>query len=128
MKLLKSMLILSSLFALVGCHGDMSPAASTFRPQQVKVSPDLKDEISFSPVMTSYKGGSLHVEIPLQSTTDFDINVAYRLTYYDDGRNIVGSPTVWQTRLLHSNVFETITGDAPNPQARDFQLELKSAN
>ncbi len=129
MNSLKSLLFLTPLLAVLGCHGgDASLSADSFRPQQVVLAGDLRDEISFSPVMTHYTAGILHVDVPVQSSTDLDIDVSYRFTFLDDGRQPVGSSTPWQTKVLHSNQFETISGDAPAPAARDFRLEIRSAH
>jgi uncharacterized protein YcfL len=127
MKSLKLLLILAPLLALAGCHGDASPTTDHFLPQQVVIADNLRGEISFSPIMSTYKGGTLHVEVPVESTNDFDISVKYRFTWFDDSRKQIDSPTGWQTMLLRSNTFETIVGDAPTSAARDFQLDLRLA-
>ncbi len=126
---LKSMLVLAPLLATVGCHGSdpQQVAPDKFRPQQVNIQPSLRDEIDFSPVMTDYKSGNLHVEVPVRATTDLDINVTYHFIYFDDSHKPIEPATGTETTLLRSNQFEIISGTAPTSQARDFQLDIRIA-
>jgi Protein of unknown function (DUF1425) len=56
-----------------------------------------------------------------------DGTIDYRVTWLDENHTPVDTATAWQTKTLHSNVFEYIQANSSSPRARDFQMDLRYA-
>ncbi len=135
---LKFALAALPLLAAVGCgggpdlppsDGPASPQAETLAPMQVSfTSTDLARSTAVGTITRTIDGvGIMHLNVPIRALTDDDLTVDYRFTYLDENRAVIDQPTAWQTRTLHAGTFEYLTGDAPSPRARDFQLDVRYA-
>jgi uncharacterized protein YcfL len=129
---LKYAALLALLVAGCGPH-DVEPtpaAADKFAPQQIVFSgeDDLSQHLRFQPITRSYdSAGLMHIVVPVRNTVDMDATIDYRVTWLDENHNPVDTATAWQTKTLHSNVFEYIEANSASPRARDFQMDLRYA-
>jgi uncharacterized protein YcfL len=126
----------AALFALLlaGCGShDVTPTAASadkYAPQQIVFSGEdgLADHVRFQPVTRTYdSAGLMHIVVPLRNTVDMDATIDYRVTWLDENHTPVDTATAWQTKTLHSNVFEYIEANSASPRARDFQMDLRYA-
>jgi hypothetical protein len=131
---LKISAVVLSLLAFGGCAApELTPAAARgdkYTADHVVFSgqDDLVDHVAIGNIVRTFdSSGILHVTIPARATTPDDLYVDYRLTYFDENHNPIDTPTAWQTFTLHSNIFEYIQANASTPAARDFQLDVRSA-
>jgi uncharacterized protein YcfL len=120
---------------LAGCGGshDVTPttaSADRYAPQQIVFSgeDDLSDHLRFQAITRTYDAaGLMHIVVPVRNTVDMDATVDYRVTWLDENHTPVDTATAWQTKTLHSNVFEYIEANSSSPRARDFQMDLRYA-
>jgi hypothetical protein len=126
--------LLFAILAVAGCGTvELNPTPARgdrFTADHVVFSgqDDLVDHVAIGNIVRTFdSSGILHVTIPARATTPDDLYVDYRLTYFDENHNPIDVPTAWQTKTLHSNIFEYIQANASSAQARDFQLDFRTA-
>ena len=131
---LKLASVLFPVLALIGCGSpELAPAPATsdhYAPSNVVFSgqTDLNLHIAINPITRRYdSAGLLHIVVPARATTPNDLYVDYRFTYFDENHIPVDVPTAWQTKTLHSDIFETIEGNSSTPRAKDFQIDFREA-
>src|SRR5581483_949108 len=120
--------LLALLIAGCGSH-DVAPTpaqSDQYAPQQIGFSgeDDLRDHLAFQPITRTFdNSGLLHIIVPVRNTIDQDVTVDYKVTWMDDRHSPVDTATAWQTKTLHSNIFEYIEATSTSPRARDFQID-----
>ena len=121
-------LSLSALLAL-GCVA---------HPIQGREDPYLKnpDQLSFTennlrretavgtPVVARDNFGLLFVTVPIRSARNLQLFIDYRVTFYDESRQVVGQ-TGWMSKVLAPNVFDQVSVNSTTPRAADFVVEFR---
>lgn len=117
--------------AAAGCssgNSDVPPMTQgdRFAPQQVMFADrELADSIRIGQVTKSFDAGVLHATVPLRSATEYDQTVQYQFVYFDENHTPIDLPVGWTDVSLNANSFQFVTGTAPGPQAREFQVTFR---
>ena len=126
--------VLLPLLTFAGCGSpDLAPTPPRNEPyalQPVVFSgqDDLSNHVTVGTISKTIDiSGLMHLTVQVRDTNTIDLYVDYRVTYFDDNHTPVDMPTAWQTKTLHSNVFEYIEANASTPRAKDFQIDIRTA-
>ena len=126
--------ILSPLLALSSCaspNPEPTPFHNEINGSQMVIfsgQDDLSSHIALGTLSKSTDtNGLLHVILPVHNSSDLDLYLDYRVTYFDENHTPIDLPGPWETKTLHSNRSEFIQVNASTPRARDFQIELRWA-
>lgn len=72
------------------------------------------------------QSGILYVTVPIRNTTNKQLFVDYRFTFFDaNGQETF--KTGWMNKVLAPNVPDRITGNSTSPRAVDFRMDLRWA-
>ena len=128
------MIVFFPFLALTNCSNPdlvpTSPKNQLYPTQPVVFSgqDDLSTRVAIGSISKTIDlNGLMHFTLQVRNTTNLDSYVDYRITYFDQSHISLDAPTAWQTKTLHSDVFEYIQADAPTPRAKDFQIDFRSA-
>src|SRR4051812_28763541 len=107
-KMTKTIFLLP-LLALIGCvKAPIEGRADTYTEAQVNfVDGDLRDHTAIGrPILSYDESHILHVDVPVRATTDLQLYVDYRVTFFDQNHVPLGPATGWTAHTLPPNVFE----------------------
>ena len=71
-------------------------------------------------------GNLLHVTVPIRSTSNRQLSVEYRTTFFDANGAIINS-TTWFPKTLSPNVPDRIQVNSTSERAADFQIDFRPA-
>lgn len=124
-------LLIVSLLTLVGCNGGAKG------PIQAREDASEWPQISFTdenlrnktavrqPIVSRDEAGNLlHVTVPIRSTSNRQILMEYRASFYDPNGAPI-SQTTWFPKTLNPNTQDTITVNSTSPRAADFQIDFR---
>lgn len=127
-----SVLALAAMPALVGCEEYVKPPIQArqdpFQPGQINMtSDDLRAHTAVDkPDVSRDDGGLLHVTVPIRATTNKQLYIDYRVTFFDrDGAPL--NQTGWFTKTLSPNVHDHFSVNSTSPLAADFQIDVRYA-
>lgn len=129
---MKSMLLTAVLILLAGC-GVKPPIEGRndpYPPGQIHFSNQiLHDETAVGTPVASRDdtGNILYVTIPIRSTTNEQLYIDYRVTFFDRNGQALGPASGWFTRTLTPNVPDHITVNSMSGRAADFQVDFRPA-
>jgi uncharacterized protein YcfL len=114
---------------LIGCvKAPIEARQDPYVDSQVNIaSEDLRTHTAVSaPRVVRDEAGLLHVTLPIRATTNLELYVDYRATFFDATGQTVNQ-LGWQTKILHPNIFEEINVVSTTPRAADFRIDLRYA-
>ena len=128
---MKRFLLIPLFTILVGC-GVKPPIQARNDPyadDQVNVaSAILRDNTAVRPPVATRDetGNILYVTIPIRSTSNQQMYVDYRATFFDrNGQALTNYG--WMTKTLTPNVPDSIVIKSGDPRAADFHVDLRDA-
>ena len=71
-------------------------------------------------------GQILFVTVPVRSTTERQLTIEYRATFFDRNREVI-QETTWFPKTLPPFTQETLTLNSTSPRADDFQFDIRPA-
>ena len=116
------------LFA--GCQSAVRPPiegrADPYQSRQIHfASETLAHDTAVGPaVATRDQAGILHVMVPIRSAINKALYVDYRVTFFDNNRQIVDQ-TGWFNKTLESNTPDRIEVNSTSNRAADFQIDFR---
>lgn len=126
---MKRLLFAVPLLLVVGCvkppiEGRYDP----YVPAQIHLaSEELRRDTAFNtPRATRDEAGLLHVTVPIRATTDKQLYVDYRTTFFDANGQVL-SQSSWIEKTLAPNVFDQVEVNSMSPRATDFQVDFRYA-
>jgi hypothetical protein len=129
---MKRLLVIPLIATLAACNNVKKPfegRSDPYPPGQISfASQMLQDQTAVgTPIATRDDAGNiLYVTIPIRSTTNEQLYVDYRVTFFDrNGQSITDNG--WQTRLLTSNIPDNIKVMSGNSRAADFHIDFRPA-
>jgi hypothetical protein len=130
--ILATLALTVTLLASAGCQprvrGPLTPREDTSDWPQIQISDrDLQRRIAVRrPMVERDPAGLLFVTVPVRSTTDRELTIEYRSTFYD--RN--GSPvfrSTWFPVTMTPFTQQTIRANSTSNLAEDFQIDIRPA-
>jgi len=124
------LLLLSAIISLTGCgvrppiQGRLDP----YEPGQINFdSNSLKHETAVGqPSVARDENNLVYVTVPIRSETSKRLHVDYRVTFFDDNRQMINQ-TAWFTKHLDPKVPDQIVVNSMSPRAADFQIDFRWA-
>jgi len=88
----------------------------------------LRDETTLStPIATRDDVGNiLRITVPLRSTTNQQLYIDYRASFFDRNGQLL-SQSGWFTKTLTPNVPDSIIANSGSPLAADFRIDIRPA-
>jgi hypothetical protein len=98
-----------------------------YQREQVHIaSMDLRRHTAIeAPIMTRDDAGILFVTVPIRATTNRELYVDYRVTFFDRNGQPVYPQTSWLSKTLAPNVPDQITFNSTTNRVTDFQMDLR---
>ena len=128
---MKYALVLIPLF-LIGCDNIVLPPvegrADPYDAKQVHFqSEELRRDTAIgTPTATRDQAGLLFVTVPIRDATDVRLYLDYRVTWYDENRQVINQ-TSWFTKTLEARTPDQISVNSTSPKATDFQVDFRYA-
>jgi hypothetical protein len=127
---MKSTILLSAILVLTGCGVRPAPEGrlDPYESKQVHfASNDLKHETAVQePRVARDDNGYVYVTVPIRSETSKELYVDYRVTFFDQSRQVL-SQTGWFTKTLSPKVPDQIVVNSMSTRAADFQVDFRWA-
>ena len=125
--------VVVSLFSIVpflgGCEVNppIEARQDPYPRQQVHLtSKDLRWHTAVdTPQVWRDDAGLLFITLPIRSTTNQQLYIDYRVTFFDGQGRPIGEPSGWLSKTLAPNVPDQITVNSTTPLAKDFQVDLR---
>src|SRR5579862_3934491 len=120
---MKYLSILIPLF-LMGCDNIVLPTVQgrhdPYQAKQVHFeSEELRRDTAISePTATRDAAGLLFVTVPIRDATDVRLYVDYRVTWFDDNRQVINQ-TTWFNKTLEPRTPDQISVNSTSPKAAD---------
>ena len=121
-----------ALLPLAGCaprvRGPIEPREDLSPwPQIMLAERDLARRIAVrQPVVERDPAGLLFVTVPIRSTTQRQMTIEYRSTFYDRNHTPIFQST-WFPRTLTAFTQDTIQANSTSNRADDFQIDIREA-
>ena len=64
--------------------------------------------------------------MPIRDATDVRLYVDYRVTWFDDNRQVINQ-TTWFNKTLEPRTPDQISVNSTSPKAADFQVDFRYA-
>jgi uncharacterized protein YcfL len=128
MKPMVVMVVGMMILAGCGVRAPVQPRQDPYVPDQIHLThSDIRRNTAFREPVSHYdENGILYVQVPVRSTTNQQMHIDYRVTFFDgNGRQIYQSG--WMTKVLAPNVPDNITFNSLRPGAADFQVDMRFA-
>ena len=131
-RLLLTGLTLAAALSAAACQprvrGPVEPREDTAGwPQIMLADRDLRRRIVVrQPLVTQDRAGLLYVTVPVRSTTERQMTIEYRVTFFDENRVPI-QETTWFPKTLPPLTQETLTVNSTSPRADDFQMDIRPA-
>ena len=88
---------------------------------------DLRNRIvARRPQIMQDEAGLMFVTVPVRSTTERQLTIEYRATFFDRNREVI-QETTWFPKTLPPFTQETLTLNSTSPRADDFQFDIRPA-
>ena len=126
---MKYALVLISLFVM-GCDNIVLPPVEgrhdPYEAKQVHFQNDelRRDTAIGPPTATRDQAGLLYVTVPIRNATDIRLYVDYRVTFFDDNRQVINT-TAWFSKTLEARTPDQISVNSTTPKAADFQVDFR---
>jgi uncharacterized protein YcfL len=121
-------LLLLSVLALAGCgvNPPIQGREDPYAPAQVHFDSDpLRRATAIGqPVVTRDQFGLLHVMLPIRSAVDAQLQVQYRVTFFDQNRTQLDQQS-WIDKTLTANTPDQISVNSVDKRAADFQIDFR---
>jgi uncharacterized protein YcfL len=121
--------LLSIMPLLSGCavNPPIEARQDPYTRQQIHLtSDDLRWHTAVdTPQVWRDDAGLLFITVPIRSTSNQQLNIDYRVTFFDRQGRPLGEPTGWLSKVLAANVPDQITVNSTTPLAQDFQIDLR---
>ena len=118
-----------ALAAGCGVKAPLEGRNDPFEPSQIhfaQSSLKKRTAVRAPSVSRDENGQILFVTVPIRSTTNQQLYVDYRVTWFDrNGQRL--SETGWATKTLAPNTPDEITVNSTTPRAADFQVDFRWA-
>ena len=130
--LLALALVAPTLAALAGCtprvRGPIEPREDLSPwPQIMLADRDLARRIAVrQPVVERDPAGLLFVTVPVRSTTQRQMTIEYRSTFYDRNHTPIFQ-SAWFPKTLTPFTQDTISANSTSNRAEDFQIDIREA-
>lgn len=122
------MIVALAGFLTAGCGVRPAPEGrlDPYVPKQVYfASNDLKHATAVrEPEVARDENGILYVTVPIRSETSQELYVDYRVTFFDQNRQVV-SQSQWFTKTLAPKVPDQIVVNSMSSRAADFQVDFR---
>ena len=120
-----------TLFSLAGCtrvRGPIEPREDTHPWPQIMLSDrDLARRIAVrQPVVERDPAGLLYITVPIRSTTERDMTIEYRSTFYDRNHTPIFQ-SAWFSKTMTPLTQDTIQANSTNNRVEDFQIDIRPA-
>ena len=128
---MKYALVLISLFVM-GCDNIVLPTVEgrndPYDAKQVHFQSEelRRDTAVGKPTATRDPAGLLYVTVPIRDATDVRLYLDYRVTWFDDNRQVINQ-TTWFTKTLEARTPDQISVNSTSPKAADFQVDFRYA-
>jgi uncharacterized protein YcfL len=126
---MKYALVLISLFVM-GCDNIVLPPVEgrndPYQATQVHFQNDelRRDTAVSQPVATRDQSGLLFVTVPIRNATDIRLYVDYRVTWFDENRQVI-SETSWFSKTLEARTPDQVSVNSTSPKAANFQVDFR---
>ena len=119
------------LLSLVGCTRVRPPIEPREDPHpwpQINISDrDLARRIAVrQPVVERDPAGLVYVTVPIRSTTEHDLTIEYRSTFYDRNHTPIFQST-WFPKTMTPLTQDTIQANSTSNRTEDFQIDIRPA-
>lgn len=120
------------VLALVGCNQINPPIAARddpFAANKINLeSQTLRDNIAVSPAIVERRNGILYVTIPIRSTSNFDLHLDYKVTFFNANGAIVYQSQWEAMPTIVRNIPSQIpTLNSTDSTAADWQIDLRES-
>jgi hypothetical protein len=132
---LNGMLVAAALTAALtaaGCGPRIDPPVEPREdphgwPQINLASRELQGRIAVRrPMVSQDEAGLMFVTVPLRNATSRQMTIEYRATFFDRNRLPI-EETTWFPQTLTPHTQQTFTINSSNPNADDFQIDIRPA-
>jgi len=119
-------------FPLAGCQqpipGPIEPREDPAGWPQIQIADrDLRNRIVVRrPQIMQDEAGLMFVTVPVRSTTERQLTIEYRATFFDRNHEVI-QETTWFPKTLPPFTQETLTLNSTSPRADDFQFDIRPA-
>jgi uncharacterized protein YcfL len=121
--------LLSVVPLLSGCavNPPIEARQDRYTRQQIHLtSDDLRWHTAVdTPQVSRDDAGLLFITVPIRSTSNQQLYIDYRVTFFDRQGRPLGEPSGWLSKILAPNVPDQFTVNSTTPLASDFQIDLR---
>jgi hypothetical protein len=119
------------VISVVGCRSDrpMEPQHDRYAPGQINVASEhlrANTRVGTATATRDADSNILYVTIPIRSTTNEQMYIDYRVSFFDRNGQLI-SETGWFTRTLTPNLPDNIQVRSTTPRAADFHVDIRDA-